>query len=335
MQIVHVDPGYGRLMELYSNTELEYVENSTYNPTSGVAFTCTSGSRSFFPNFDFTFEPSGQFYKKVWSMKFSFYADGGAFAVGFTHAVNAIGTSDAGLEFGSSQVRARRYVDGSVQEEIIADNSTGFHDVSITYAVTADGAGSYISASTITFDDKTDFQIYTSADVPFIPKYAGLSFSISGQNHVFISNVLLGQATYEGDGTGDIPSDDGIPASTPIYRLPTSATVTDFTAGDDGEYIGTANGQTLLQTVDASTLISIFGDKPVNHIVAYGAPGYRVGSAVTQATGISKSDDAITAHGSHALSFEKDMHVYDVWKIEDGSAFSNINGLQVGWRAGD
>lgn len=44
---VHVDPGYGRLMELHSNTELEYVENSTYNPTSGVAFTCTSGSRSF------------------------------------------------------------------------------------------------------------------------------------------------------------------------------------------------------------------------------------------------------------------------------------------------
>ena len=335
MEIVHVDPGYGKMMELYSNTELEYVENSTYNPTSGVAFTCTSGGASFFPNFDFNFEPKGQFYKKVWSLKFSFYADGGAFYVGFTHAQNAIATSDAGLQFGTSNVRARRYVEGRVQDEIIAESVNGFHNVSITYSLTAEGAGNYISATTIIFDDITDFQIYTSAEETFIPSYAGLSFAISGQNHIFISNVLLGQATYEGDGTGDIPSDDGIPANTPIYRLPTGATDTDFTAGEDGEYIGTTNGQTLLQTVDASTLITNFGDKPINHIVAYGAPGYRVGSAVTRATGISKSDDDITSHGTHELSYVKDAHVYDVWEIGNESTFSDINGLKVGWRAGD
>ena len=276
-----------------------------------------------------------QYYKKVWSLKFSFYADGGGFSVGFTHAVNAIGSSDVGVELSSTQVRARRYVDGVVKEDQIADNFTGFHNVSITYSLTADGTGNYLSMSTIMFDDTTDFQICTFAEAPTVPQYAGCSFGISGWNHVFISNVLAGQATYEGDGTGDIPSDDGIPANTPIYRLPTSATVTDFELGDDGEYIGKENGQTLLQTVDASTLISNFGDKPINHIVAYGAPGYRVGTAVSAATGISKADDIITAHGTHALSFDKKAHVYDVWKIDDDSTFSDINGLAVGWRAGD
>ena len=103
---------------------------------------------------------------------------------------------------------------------------------------------------------------------------------------------LVGQAAYEGDGTGSIPSDGGILADTPIYRLPLGISITDFTAGDNGEYIGTANGQTLLQTVNAATLI--------------------------------------TTHGTHSLSFNKLAHVYDVWKIGDGNTFSDINGLQVG-----
>ena len=339
MEIVHVDPGYGRLMELWTNTELEYVENSAYNPTSGVAFTCTSGAWCYFPNFDFTFEPTGQFYKKVWSLKFSFYSESGGFAVGFTHASNAIGSSDVGLVFSNQKVRARRYVDGNaiVQQEYISEeNFTGFHNVSITYAVTAEGAGNYLSVSTITYDDITDEQVCTWAEVPFIPSYAGLEFYISGQNSVFISNVLLGQATYDGDGTSGIPSDDGIPADTPIYRLPLSTPpITNFTEGEDGEWVGKENGQTLLQTTNANNLTATWGDQPVNHIVVYGAPGYRVGSAVTTATGISKANDTIESHGSHALSFYKTIHVYDVWEIAEGNTFSSINDLQVGWRAGE
>ena len=111
--------------------------------------------------------------------------------------------------------------------------------------------------------------------------------------------------------------------------------ITNFTQGDDGEWIGTENGQTLLQTTNADNLISTFGNQPVNHIVVYGNPGYRVGSTVARATGISKSGGTIEAHGTQDLNFDKTMHVYDVWEIAEGNKFSTINDLQVGWRAGE
>ncbi|MBQ6296629.1 MAG: hypothetical protein IJK81_02920 [Selenomonadaceae bacterium] len=236
-----------------------------------------------------------------------------------------------GLEFSSSKVNARRYIDGAVKEDQIAENSIGFHNVSITYAVTADNTGNYISTSAIIFDDITDFQTYTSETVPDIPQYAGFSFAISAWNHVYISNVLVGQVFYSGNGTGSIPSDNGIPADTPIYRLSLGTPITDFTAGDKGEYIGTAN---VLQAVNASSLITTHGNRPINHIFAYGDLGYRVGSAVSSATGIYKSDNNINSHGTHTLSFDKTAHIYDVWKIGDGNTLSDINGLQVSWRAG-
>ena len=99
MEIVHVDPGYGKLME--SNNELTYLENDEYNPTSDVAFTATQGGRTTFPNLDFTFEPSGQFYKKVWSLKFSVF-DPYGINVGF--ADNWNGTPDVGVDFSSTQI---------------------------------------------------------------------------------------------------------------------------------------------------------------------------------------------------------------------------------------
>lgn len=338
MDIVHVDPGYGKLME--SNNELEYVENSTYNPTSGVAFTTagSSGARAHFPNLDFTFEPSAQFHKKVWSVKLSIYSDGsGILHIGFNRAATST-NPDVGVNISSNSCSINRYVEDSTESvfNFIKGFSAGFHNISVTYSLTADGTSggiSYTRTSTIDVDDNVDFQTYTTATTLTPPSYLLLGFG-SGK-HYYVSNVLVGQASYSGDGTGSIPSDDGIPADTPIYRLPLGTPITDFTEGDDGEYVATANGQTLLQAVNSSTLITTHGNCPINHIVAYGAPGYRVGSAVSSATGISKEDNTITSHGTHTLSFDKLAHVYDVWKIGDGNTFSDINGLQVGWRAGE
>ena len=42
MEIFYVDPGYGKDMTMISGEELTYVENDTYNPYSGVAFTGSS-----------------------------------------------------------------------------------------------------------------------------------------------------------------------------------------------------------------------------------------------------------------------------------------------------
>ena len=333
MDIVHVDPGYGRLME--SNNALEYVENTTYNPYSGVAFTTagSSGARAHFPNLDFDFTPTAQIYKKVWSVKLSIYSDGtGILHVGFTRAASST-DPDVGVDINSNSCSIKRYVDDSAAYEFnfIKGFSAGFHNISITLALTVEGT-TYTRTNTIDVDNVVDYQTYTTTTAPAIPRYIVLGFG--GGKHYYISNILVGQASYEGDGTGDIPSDDGIPANTPIYRLPLGTPATNFTAGTD-EYIATANGQTLLSATNADDLIETHGNQPVNHIVVYGAPGYRVGSNVTSATGISKSGDAITSHGNITLDFDKTMHIYDVWEIAEGNTFNSIKDLQVGWRAGE
>ncbi|MBQ6298638.1 MAG: hypothetical protein IJK81_13320 [Selenomonadaceae bacterium] len=335
MDIVHVDPGYGRLMQLDSNANVEFIENAQYNPYSGVAFHLTSGSRIYFPNVDFTFEPTvGQTYKKVWSVKFTVYIGGSGLCVGFCHSISAFSNPDVGVHLrksGTSSSSIRRYIDGTVTEENnFLQTPEGLHNISITYAVTAESTGNYISTSTITIDDTTDYQTYSSATMPDIPQYIGCSFAISC--NCYMSNILIGQATY--DGEGELPSDDGIPANTPIYRLPLGTPITNFTLGTD-EYIATENGQTLLQTTNANNLSTTWGNQPVNHIVVYGNPGYRVGSNVARATGISKAGDTIEPHGTQDLNFDKNTHIYDVWEIAEGNTFSSINDLQVGWRAGD
>ena len=198
----------------------------------------------------------------------------------------------------------------------------------------------YLRTTTIEVDNVVDFQTYTTTTKPNLPQYALFHFGGSS-SHYYVSNVLVGQASYDGDGTDDIPSDDGIPANTPVYRLPLGAPEEiDFEAGEDGEYIAKENGKKLLQTVytgdtsDPTSLIYKFGNRPITHVVSYGNPGYRVGTAVTEATGLSKVNESGAQHGTHELSFDKTMHIYDIWKLTQHKSFAALNGVKVGWLSG-
>lgn len=360
MDIVHVDPGYGKVLQSYSGTGTTFVESDEYNPYSGVAFSRANNDYACkvgIPNFDFVFEPAlGKYIKKVWSVKFSVYATSSHGVIaGFTDVTNVTSSViDLGVQrMDGDSYQFVHWEENTRKTYYCAPNGAGrkvnyhagFHNVSITYSLTADGTGSeitYIRATTICVDEFTpEIQIYSTTSVITPPKlfifYFPRTLSIEASEKPLVSNVLAGQASYEGDGTGSIPSDDGIPANTPVYRLPLVNPTTNngFTLNEDGIYVANTNGSTLLKTVDVDTLKNTWGNQPINHIVSYGNPGYRVGSAVTSATGISKSGSEITPHGNHILNFEKDTHIYDVWKIADGSKFSDIDGLQVGWRAGE
>ena len=340
MEIVHVDPGYGRVMLSTSDTGTTFVENDEYNPTSGVAFTHAGDSAGVYarlPNLDFSFEPSGQFYKKVFSLKFTVYAPGsGSFRAGFSKVASGA-PMFGGIDIRSNNYSIVRFVENVEKYSQNAGLSAGLHYVSITHSLTVDSTKEvpeYLRTTTIEVDNVVDFQTYTTTTKPNLPQYALFHFGGSS-SHYYVSNVLVGQASYEGDGNDDIPSDDGIPANTPVYRLPLGAPEEiDFEAGEDGEYIAKENGKKLLQTVDTTNLISRFGNQPITHVVSYGNPGYRVGTAVTEATGLSKADGAGVPRGTHELSFVKDMHIYDIWKLTQHKSFAALNGIQVGWLSG-
>ena len=139
MDIVHVDPGYGRLMG--HNTYLEGVENATYNPYSGVAFSSTAATYAHFPNLDLSFEPSdssAQIYKKVWSVKLSSYgASAGNMNVGFSRTETS-NVSNIGIKISSNSFTWQTY-DGDQQKETIMSkvgfSSSGFHNMSVTLPI--------------------------------------------------------------------------------------------------------------------------------------------------------------------------------------------------------
>ena len=341
MDIVHVDPGYGILTG--TNNITSYVENDTLNPTSSFAFS-TNGSklvRAQLPNLDFTFNPTaGRLIKKVWSIKATVYYVSGNVQLGFTRSATS-SLPDVGVGFTSGKCTVYHYVNGSrTNEDSGIEQVSGRHNLAITLSLTADGTASGISytrTSIIEIDGAKDYQTATTSTLSEKQQYLTLYMSVvqNVDNRSYFSNILVGQDSYDGDGGGSVPSDEGIPYNTPIYRLPLGNPVTNFTTGENGEYVGTANGQTLLQTINTSGLSASLRNANINRIVAYGYPGYCVGSAVTSATGISKSGSTVTAHGTHALSETPTSYICDIWAIEEDSTLSDINGLQVGWRAGN
>ena len=123
-----------------------------------------------------------------------------------------------------------------------------------------------------------------------------------------------------------------ISSDTQVVPLPLGTPVTDFTTGTDGEYIGNETGQKLLQPINASDLFTKYGAKSnVIGLVSYGNPCYRVGSGITQASGISESDDTVTSHGTTELSTETDATAFVVWETPE-TTLSDIDGLKIGWQ---
>lgn len=344
MEIVYVDPGYGRLM-LPDADKFEFEKSTIYNPTSDVAFTSTVSCTRAFPNLDLKFDPPGtaQIYKKVWSVKLTAHGkSAGRVSLGVTDDQDSGGTViNSGIDVRPNVINWRIH-DGTTttetQQNKLNDtsfSSAGTHNLSVTFSLTAAQKTSgteYTITNTLILDNEVKFATNTTATKPNVGKYFALY--LANNHQIYVSNVLAGVTTYEGDGT-NMPSDDGIPADTMIHRLSLNAPTSDsnFTKNGD-EYVANSNGQILLQQIN-STKDATGSDPAVNHLVVYGNPGYHVGSRVTQAAGISRAAGGTIAQPGKKrdLSYETDAHVCDFWKISD-TTLSNLYGLQVGWRAG-
>ena len=87
----------------------------------------------------------------------------------------------------------------------------------------------------------------------------------SGSANVYFANVIF--------------SDTKISLKEQAVALPTSETVTDMTADENGIYIANAANQTLLQSVDLSSLIENYGaSSAVTGIALVGNPAYTTGT---------------------------------------------------------
>ena len=345
----YFDPGYGQLIE--PDGKLTTIQNDTYNPTSGVAFTSEDCFYSFkVPLTGISSKPEG-YRRYSMRLKLSVYCENmsaystqsNCFSVGFAKnqtdtypnwhrieiAKNHCAFFSNDLNFGvAGNPNHFHYFDGH------GNLSDGLHNISLTLDFRYhldDNLSERQSLYAVDVDGDTAF--YTggsnmSGQVTYPQKF-GIRFPSAAYGTFYVSNVLIEHAILDSTTENAVL----IPAMSQIVKLPLKNTSGDFISVGDGEYVGNTSGQKLLSTIDASSVVEKFGaSSKVSHLVTYGAPGYRVGSNVTTAYGISESDSTITSHGSTELSTDTDATACVAWEADSGTTLPDIDGLKIGWQ---
>lgn len=337
MGIIHVDPGYGRGLTA-SDGEITYVESDEYNPVNGVAFRCfASGSTA--PTVNLPLPADLPSYlannQSHWiGFRFSAYLN-----IKSSNYLTAGFGPRSRITLSNNRAIAYMAVDTNTSsftsQELATPLASGFHNVALSMFVKrvnqyyyiylyADVDGdTWVNTSTESYSDSTFGITHIFSD--------GIRFAFPAltTDIGYISNIIVAhQVTTRGNLTGN-----HLLAKLPLSSPPT----TDFLSAGDGEYVGATSGQKLLSAINAgenSDVITKFGaTSKVSHIITYGNPGYRVGSNITSATGISQSgNDSITAHGNCSLSADADAAACVAWEAPEGTKLSDLDGLKVGWQ---
>lgn len=166
------------------------------------------------------------------------------------------------------------------------------------------------------------FEKTTGYAIPYNANRSKVAVVYSSNTSCVLSNIII--------------SDTEISPKEQVVALPTSETVTDMTAGENGIYIADAVNQTLLQTVDVSTLIENYGaSSAVTGIALVGNPAYKTATGLASMIGIEKSSDAnIVEHGTCDLSDDTAAVISTGWAT-DNMTIADLQGMQFGWKAGE
>lgn len=320
MAFRYINPGYGALT---GDSSVETFENTTYNPSNGVAFQKYDSSLTTIKI------PMPQAFTTDIYGKFDLYFDSNSNSL-FNFSVGAFSTSNSfasdiyyrciGVRIEESKVRLSdgRYYDSSnrVSLKSFALNSIWFHwhfeeVISNSYGEMIVNDSDKITTSPqhsqFTFSSEKSFFIT-------IPTAGNCG------DKVFISNVIV--------------SDEYISPKEKIIAIPTSQTITDMTAGASGIYIADAADQQLLQSVDVVKLIQDYGaDSAITGIALAGNPAYRTAEGLAKLTALSKSGGVITEHDTIALSGDSSAAIMDGWGLS-GVTIVDLQNMQFGWKVG-
>ena len=135
---------------------------------------------------------------------------------------------------------------------------------------------------------------------------------------VYFSNVIFSNAE--------------ISSKEQAVALPISGTETDMTLGENGIYVADAADQTILQSVDVTDLITNYGaGSKVTGISVVGNPAYKTATGLAKLTGISKSGNTVTTHGTVKLSSDTSAFVMDSWSLSD-TTITDLQNMKFGWK---
>lgn len=350
MEIIYIDPGYGKGVTDGGQT-LTCVESDNYNPINGVAYTFsvpqTDSPMHFLPiptsALAVPTVSDGQFFTKIISFKCSVYLDLAYpydFFAGFQKNLSDTVDFDY-VMIGSRGCTVKGKISSqSYSKKITSGAVKGLHDIVISISLVkyqyGNSAAFYI---TLTFDIDGDIYsprtgVTSLESAPFGNGIFVSPAALTGGT-CYVSNIIVASSTEISDTSPEVTSPAPILSSdTTLIKLPLSTPPSgNFSAEGDGKYVGTASGQQLLQTIDATDLITKFGgDTKVNNLIVYGNPGYRTGNGITTAYG-GYVDGSFYTSGSCTLSADPNAIASVAWdETTNNRTLDDLDGLQVGWK---
>ena len=161
----------------------------------------------------------------------------------------------------------------------------------------------------------------TGNAINFSTSYNPTASLFSVYNDSAVSNIIF--------------SNEEINIKEQVVALPVSSTETAMSLQSD-TYLADSAGQTLLQSVNVSSLISNFGsDSKVTGIALVGNPAYRTGEQLSSLTAISKTGGTVTEYGTSNLSTDSDTVIWQSVPVASDTTIADLQNIQLGWKAGE
>lgn len=131
-----------------------------------------------------------------------------------------------------------------------------------------------------------------------------------------------------------IISDEEISPNERVVLLPVSNTVTDMESLSGGIYRASVASETLLQSVDVSSLIQNYGsDTNVTGIALIGNPAYQVDDVVGSLTALTEKNNLVTEHDKISLLTDTDSAIVSSFAVDSSTTIADLSNVQFGWRA--
>ena len=300
MSFRYVNPGFAELIEALTNKGT--VTSNIYNPINSVAFYSTNDQNNSQPSCVLLANTPNQLY-----VRFDIYCGTNTF--GFYLMENR--SSRDYYKFGVRGASSSIYFQYGDSSKEIARTSVDWDNTGVNH---------------IWFHlDLTNF----TGEIVINGVYKSYSFSQSdyvgrrikayGNSNCYFSNIII--------------SDEYVNPKEQVIMLPTSGVSTDMAANQDGTYTADNAGQSVLHTVDASTLITNYGgSSQVTSLAPLAVPAYRTADGLCNLVSVDKISGSLTTHNTVEVSSDSDSGICDCWK-PNNLTLSDLHGKQLGWQA--
>ena len=317
MSFKYINPGYA---ELLTDKSCKTVMNETYNPKNKVCFSPGYKNSDYDNRILVPYKPSeiyGLFYVTFTAREYYYTSN---YGIMFQYSYSS---QRSGLQFYNNSA-----YDNYINVRMLYDNSVSTNAQISNYAQTKPyKIWFHIRMKTTESDENGLIEFSIDGGKTIAQEFNSVA--------TFYNRLLVLKLCNTAYFSNLIISDEYINPKEEIILLPISSNETDMTFDSDtGIYTATAANQTILQSVDVSSLSNDYGsDSAVTGIALIGNPAYKTANGLTSLTAQSKENNVITDIETISLEEDTSAMILASQKISD-KTIADLQNIQFGWKAG-